>query len=62
MRFIRRKRNGADAIIWETMIRAISKDVPDATSKIASWVREAHELADDWFFKLIEGELLGRFQ
>ncbi|MCK4245079.1 MAG: TIGR04255 family protein [Candidatus Omnitrophica bacterium] len=62
LRFTRGKREGANALIWETQVQSIGDDAPKVKSEIAIWVKEAHELTDDWFFKMIEGELIRRFE
>jgi len=62
LKFFRGKLKESDALIWETMVQSASEDVPKGKDKIADWVIEAHNLTDDWFFKLIEGELLRRFE
>jgi uncharacterized protein (TIGR04255 family) len=61
LRFFRGKKEDSDALIWETMVESVSEDVPKVQNEIADWVKEAHILTDDWFFKLIEGELSRRF-
>lgn len=63
LRLARGKRKDSDALIWETMVQSSSQDVPDnIQEKIQEWLNKAHDLTDDWFFKLIEGELLRRFE
>ncbi len=62
LRFVRGKKKESDVLIWETMVEAVSEDVPKVQNEIADWIQEAHNLTDDWFFKLIEGELLRRFE
>ena len=62
LRFVRGKRRNADALIWETMVQSIGDDAPNNKKEIIAWVEEAHALTDDWFFKMIEGELLRRFE
>lgn len=62
IRFSRGKRKEEDALIWETMIQSIGEDVPKDRDNITTWVKEAHNLTDDWFFKLIEGELQRTFE
>lgn len=62
LRFARGKRKNVDALIWETMVQSIDNDAPNNKERIIAWVEEAHSLADDWFFKIIEGELLRRFE
>ncbi len=44
------------------MVESVSEDFPKVQDEIFAWVKEAHDLTDDWFFKLIEGELLRRFE
>ena len=62
LRFVRGKRKGVDALIWETMVKSIGNDVPENKEGIINWVEVAHTLTDEWFFKMIEGELLRRFE
>jgi len=62
MRITRAKHEDADALIWETIVRTGINDMPDKIAGIKEWIDQAHDLADDWFFKLIEGELLERFK
>jgi len=62
LRFTRGKIKESDALIWETAVQSISEDIPKDQDEIANWIKEAHDLTDDWFFKLIEGELLRRFE
>ncbi|MBI5195246.1 MAG: TIGR04255 family protein [Nitrospirae bacterium] len=59
LRFMRGKKENADALIWETMVQSTNKQV---SMKIADWLNDAHNLTDDWFFKLIAGELERRFE
>lgn len=63
LRFGRGKKKESDAFIWETTVQSIGDDAPKTVEDILQWADEAHTLADDWFFKLIEtGELLRRFE
>lgn len=62
LRFVQEKRKDTDALIWETQVQSIGDDAPKVKNEITTWVKEAHELTDDWFFKMIEGELLRRFE
>jgi len=62
LRFSKGKIKDTDALIWETAVQSISEDAPKDLNEIAHWIKEAHDLTDDWFFKLIEGELLRRFE
>ena len=62
LRFVRGKRRESDALIWESAVQSIGEDAPKLKEEIAIWVNESHDLTDDWFFKIIEGELLKRFE
>lgn len=62
MRFGRGKRKDCDALIWETMIQSIGEEAPKTKEEIIQWAKVGHNLVDDWFFKIIEGELLKRFE
>lgn len=62
MRFTRAKKDDEDALTWETIVRAEKKKIPATIEGIKNWIDQAHGLADDWFFKIIEGELLERFK
>lgn len=61
-RLMRAKKNERDVLLWETQIIRISNDPLNSVSYIMKWVSEAHSLAGDWFFGLIEDNLLRRFQ
>ncbi|KKN00378.1 hypothetical protein LCGC14_1138360 [marine sediment metagenome] len=50
------------SILWETVVKSDQEDVSNDLDSIMIWIDKAHELADDWFFKLIEGELEERFK
>lgn len=62
LRFIRGKRKESDALIWETAVQSVTEDAPKALEGVATWIKDAHNLTDNWFFKLIEGELQRRFE
>ncbi|NLE46278.1 MAG: TIGR04255 family protein [Chloroflexi bacterium] len=61
LRFARGERGGSEALVWE--ITLVGRDRYDADTKdgITEWLEQAHALTDDWFFKLIEGDLKVRF-
>jgi uncharacterized protein (TIGR04255 family) len=50
------------AILWETTVQSVGDDLPNMPDGFPSWIDAAHEITDDWFFKLIEGELMRRFE
>ncbi len=62
LRFMRGKKMSSDALIWETMVQSTNEQISQMPEKIAEWLNDAHNLTDDWFFKLIEGDLEGRFE
>ncbi len=62
LRFARGGKEDTDVLIWETIVQSASNDVPKSKNKIITWVNKAHNLTDDWFFKIIEGELQRRFE
>ncbi len=62
LRFVRGNRKNADALIWETQVQSVGEDVPKNKDQITAWVTDAYILTDNWFFKMIEGELLRRFE
>lgn len=62
LRFVRGEKRGKEALIWETMVHSMDDDTPKIKEGITTWVKEAHNLTDDWFFKIIEGELERRFE
>lgn len=62
LRFVRGKVKEMDALIWETIVQSISENVPNDKNKIIRWADQAHNLTNNWFFKLIEGDLLRRFK
>jgi uncharacterized protein (TIGR04255 family) len=62
LRFVRGKRKGESALIWETQVQSIGDNVPKTKDKVIIWAKEVHELIDDWFFKIIEGDLIRRFE
>jgi uncharacterized protein (TIGR04255 family) len=62
LRFVSGKKKDKSALIWETRVLTKGKKVPASKDSIKSWIRNAHNLTHDWFFKMIEGELLERFK
>lgn len=62
LRFGRGKKEDSDALMWETVVQSVAEDIPKDAEGIVTWITEAHDLTDDWFFKLIEGELQTRLE
>jgi len=55
------KANDRDAIVWTTVVHTSSEQLPRLPEEFPKWLESAHYLAEDWFFKLIDGELLKEF-
>ena len=49
------------ALIWETLVQVAREHIPTIPDGFSEWLEKAHDLTDDWFFKMIEGELERRF-
>jgi len=62
IKFYRGEIKGVDSLLWETIVESAKDDAPKNKNEIFDWVKLAHDLTDDWFFKLIEGELERRFE
>ena len=50
-----------DAVVLETLVSSAKEDLPDLPKYFSDWLIQAHKITDDWFFKLIDGELLQQF-
>jgi uncharacterized protein (TIGR04255 family) len=61
IRFATGKKEETPALMWETVIESAGDDIPDMPDGFGDWLEAAHSITDDWFFKLIEGELERRF-
>lgn len=61
VRFATGMREGQPILVWEIII--VSHRIPASRVRdaFADWLNQAHEVAEHWFFALIEGELLRRF-
>ncbi|MBX3301593.1 MAG: TIGR04255 family protein [Nitrospira sp.] len=60
MRFRTGVKQDVPAIIWETLVVSKGTDCP-ALRDFSGWLTSAHEVTDEWFFRLIEGDLEKRF-
>jgi len=61
LRFATGIRESQPVLLWETLVSSQSGQTPKIPEGFPQWLREAHDITDDWFFKLIEGELERRF-
>jgi uncharacterized protein (TIGR04255 family) len=57
----RGKANDKDAIVWETIIQSAEKQLPNMPEGFSEWLGLAHTVAEEWFFNLVDGDLLKRF-
>ena len=61
VRFSSGQKDARPALLWETLVESKGNDVPTMPRGFANWIDAAHTITDEWFFKLIEGELERRF-
>ncbi|MBP1468897.1 TIGR04255 family protein [Candidatus Chloroploca sp. M-50] len=61
LRFTRGERENKSALIWETVFSTQGPSTPQSPEQIIAWADQAHQLTSDWFFKIIDGELLAKF-
>jgi uncharacterized protein (TIGR04255 family) len=62
LRLARGKQQQTDALIWETIIETDSNGLPELPLQLEGWLEDAHDVIEDWFFKLIKGDLEKRFE
>jgi uncharacterized protein (TIGR04255 family) len=61
LRFSTGLKEGKPALIWETNVESAGDDLPAIPKDFEAWLDASHNLTDDWFFKIIEGDLEKRF-
>lgn len=61
IRFATAQKDNAPALVWETIVETSGSDLPSLSTNFHQWLDAAHKITDDWFFKMIEGELERRF-
>lgn len=62
VRFGRGKTNDQDSLVWETVVELNDLEQIGDKDSILKWVEEAHTLTHNWFFKLVDTELLEEFK
>jgi uncharacterized protein (TIGR04255 family) len=62
VKFAKGKVKEKDALVWETVVASLRTELPNLPEQFPRWLFDAHTITHDWFFKLIEGELLRRFE
>ncbi len=50
------------AVVWETLVISDATEAPNLGEGFETWIDQAHGVAETWFFELVEGELLRRFE
>lgn len=60
--FTRARSAQGDGLFWETTVQTVNGEIPQEKEDILQWVDDAHRLTHNWFFNMIEGELLERFK
>ena len=55
------KKADAPALIFELSVQTGGEGMPTMPEGFDNWIEKAHDVIEDWFFKLIEGELERRF-
>lgn len=61
IRFATGQKNNEPAVVWETTVESAGDDLPEMPQAFDGWLDAAHKITDDWFFKMIKGELERRF-
>ncbi len=61
LRFATGVRKEERSVVWETAVQSMNQDLPSLPRGFKAWATAAHAITDDWFFKLIEGELERKF-
>jgi uncharacterized protein (TIGR04255 family) len=57
IRFSTGQRKSQPALLWETIVESTGKEIPTLPTSYGNWLTEAHALTEDWFFKLIDGDM-----
>ena len=55
------KKADIPALIFEISVQTAGEDIPTMPRGFENWIEMAHDVIEDWFFKLIAGELEKRF-
>jgi uncharacterized protein (TIGR04255 family) len=57
LRFDTALKENNPVLSWHTMVLSSGSEVPEMPGRFDAWFEAAHDVQDDWFFKLIAGEL-----
>ncbi len=62
VKFSTGRRGDVPSLIWEHNVLSKDEKAPDLGEGFATWLDQAHEVAEAWFLTLVEGDLLEGFQ
>jgi len=51
-----------ESLIWSIIVATTGSNVVQNSDEILKWVEKAHELAENWFFTLLDQDFLRRFE
>ncbi|MFH1051834.1 MAG: TIGR04255 family protein [bacterium] len=57
LRFFKGEIKKKEALLWETIVHSYDNNTPKKLTDIEKWIIDAHNISDDWFFKIISGDL-----
>lgn len=60
--FSRGKSQKEDALIWETTVGSMKKDIPQIPKGFPKWLSEAHDITHNLFIAMIKGPLYEKFK
>jgi len=58
LRFGTGKNKDKPSLVWDIEVQSSGEDVPKMPEGFNAWLDAAHTVAENWFFELVEGELL----
>ncbi len=61
LRFYLGKKDGKPGLIWEIMVASPAENIGNLPSDFPKWIDKANRVSHDWFFTLIEGDLIKEF-
>lgn len=61
VRFATGQKKNKPAVVWETTVETVKDGLPEMPKGFEVWLDGANVITEDWFFKMIAGELERRF-
>jgi uncharacterized protein (TIGR04255 family) len=62
LRFSNGQKNQEPALVWQIVIHSDADSAPKDTEGLSAWLKDAHDVAEKWFFTLIRGKLQNTFE